>query len=149
MTVKVTVQAETWWVREPDPTDRWDAGVEDGHISSVCAELSDESVLEASLHSRYGMSYTYDLEAIEGDTVYVVIGAYRSHDTFGSRAGYFHILMVTRSYEKAMDLAGAAERSKDFELEHDGVTYYLPWTSSTEELQEVRVWDCYLRPRLD
>ncbi len=152
MTVKVTVETETWWVRHPDPTDTWDAGCEDGRVSSVMAEVSTEQADKDTTFYGYGhMPVVFDCDAVEGETVFVVAADYTGGSTFGTSAGYFHVLTVTKSFEEATNLAQAAEAvtSGQFEFEHNGTKYYVPWTGYFERLKEVRVWDCYLRPRLD
>lgn len=152
MAVKVTVETETWVTREPDPSDSWDAGSEEGRVSSVRAEVStDEPERDFTFYGRGHMPVTFDCDAVEGETVFVVVADYGSGSTFGTFGGYFHVLTVTKSYEEAMGVARAAEvvTSSQFEFKHNGVTYYAPWTGYFETLNEVRVWDCYLRPRLD
>ena len=152
MAIEVFVETETWWVREPDPTDRWDAGCEDGRVVSVEARVTTtEADANYTFYGRGHMPVVFDCEAVEGETVFVVVADYTSGSTFGTSAGYFHILTVTKSFEGAMGLARAAEAvpKHDFEFEYNGTQYYVPWTGYFETLKEVRVWDCYLRPRLD
>lgn len=152
MTIKVIVETETWTVREPDPTDPWDAGNEDGRVSAVTAEVSTEDIsVDHTFYGRGHMPVIFNCDAVEGETVFTVVADYGSGSTFGTFGGYFHILTVTKSYEEAMGLARAAEtlNRSEFEFEYNGVTYYAPWTGYFERLNEVRVWDCFLRPRLD
>lgn len=152
MAVKVIVETETWVTRERDPEDEWDAGDEDGRVSWVSAEVCTEGADENyTFYGRGHMPVVFDCDAAEGDTVFVVVADYTSGSTFGTSAGYFHILTVTKSYEEAVELARAAEAvtQSQFEFEHNGIKYHVPWTGYFERLQEVRVWDCFLRPRLD
>jgi len=152
MTVRVTVETETWQTRAPDPTDSWDAGDEDGRVSWVSAEVCTDGADENyTFYGQGRMPVVFDCDATEGETVFVVVADYTSGSTFGTSAGYFHILTVTKSLEEAMELARAAEAvpRSQFEFEHAGTKYYVPWTGYFERLQEVRVWDCYLHPRLD
>lgn len=152
MSVKVWVETETWWVREPDPTDRWDAGWQDGRVTDVRAEVSTEAGRgDQTLYGRGGFPETYECDAVEADTVFVVVADFTSGSTFGTTAGYFQILTVTKSYEEAIGLARAAEAvpGGQFQFEFNEVQYYVAWTGHFESLKEVRVWDCYLRPRLD
>lgn len=152
MAVKVIVETETWVTRERDPEDEWDAGDEDGRVSWVSAEVCTEDADENyTFYGQGHMPVIFNCDAVEGDTVFVVVADYTSGSTFGTSAGYFHILTVTKSYEEAMELARTAEAvtQSQFKFEHDGVEYYVPWTGYFERLNEVRVWDCFLRPRLD
>jgi hypothetical protein len=150
--IEVLVETETWWVKEPDPTDRWDAGCQDGRVVGVEARVTTTEVdTDYTFYGRGHESVVFGCDAMEGETVFVVVADYTSGSTFGTSAGYFHVLEVTKSFEKAMGLARAAEAvsKREFEFEYDGARYYVPWTGYFEQLKEVRVWDCYLRPRLD
>lgn len=152
MSVMVWVETETWWVRKPDPTDKWDAGRQDGRVVDVRAGISSDPAEEyPTLYGRGGLAGTYDCDAMEGDTVFVVVADFTSGSTFGTTAGYYQILSVTKDFEDAMGLARAAEavRGSQFEFEYNDVQYYVGWTGYFESLKEVRVWDCFLRPRLD
>ncbi len=152
MAVEVLVETETWWVRQPDPTDRWDAGCQDGRVTDVTARVTmDQADEDYSFYGRDHMPVVFDCDATERDTVFVVVADYTSGSTFGTSAGYFHILRVTKDFNEAMDLARAAEAvpRSQFEFEYNGTKYHVPWTGYFETLKEIRVWDCYLRPRLD
>jgi hypothetical protein len=150
MAVKVRVETETWMVKEPDPADEWDHGTEDGFVALVEAEYVNEPATEnRTFYGRSGMRFIFDCDAVPGDMVFVVVADYRSTSTFGTTAGYFHVLAVTKSYEDAVGLATAARGAQGSLLEHEGVTYYTPWTGTCEELNDVWVWDCHLLPRLD
>jgi hypothetical protein len=152
MAVEVHVEKQEWCSREPDPEDSWDAGDYDGYVDSVEAFWVDRPADPIQWH---GSTFEAD-GAVPGDRVYVVVADYASGSTFGTTAGSHEVLNVFKSGAAALGLAQAAEQFTGaerapgslatWEFEHDGQKYYASWLGYFENLRDVRVWDCFLRP---
>lgn len=152
MAIEVSVEKQEWCVRPADPDDQWDAGDYDGRVSWVQATWSNEPADPIGWRGSL-----FDVPGVKlGDTVYVVVADYTSGSTFGTSAGSVEVLDVFASADAAFALARAAEafsggsRSAGtlaaWEFEHGGKKYYASWLGYFENLKEVRVWDCFVRP---
>lgn len=142
MTVEVLVDTVTSWAREPDPNSTTDCGEEAGHVHHVEVFYTESKADPIRWRGKFFAS-----GAAVGDTVYVVVADYLGGDTFGVYAGYYEIVDVLADQEAAEALAQAA-RSVGYSLKfvHNGQDYTAGWNGYFDQLQEIKVWACPVRP---
>lgn len=118
--VKIDVDTNWWWVREPSGDD-WDNGTKDGDVSIERATIVSEDNYDV---------VGIDADLKEGDIVYLVWARYGTGDSFGSYGGNYVLL------DLLTDEALAYAKRDYYETVND---YSVPWTGYFEWLQDLHV----------
>lgn len=143
----IQIILDTWQYEtsEADPNDSWDRPDTAMELRNVSA-ITTSNRVEVGYRGWYGND-TFDVAPNEHGLVYAVIARYSSGDTFGRDDGRVAVMDVFDNNEDAAALTEALEDSVrdksqavvDFELNHNGRDYYLPWVGYFEHLENVDV----------
>lgn len=143
--IQVIVETTEYETSEPDPEDSWDRANTQMEVVGVSA-IKTSKRIEIDKRGWYGVD-VFDVEPNEQGFVYAVIARYSTGDTFGRDDGRVQVMDVFDNNENAAALTEALECSGtdksqavvDFELNHAGREYYLPWVGHFEHLENVDV----------
>lgn len=134
----VSLNIYNYTVREPDPSDSWGIGDDDGYLESISARVIRD--WEDGHYNYPGSeSYSPEWESEPGSQVIAVYATYTSGCTFGRTGLQGSILGVfpMSEYESAEELLRKAEDPKS--------EMYKPWIGYFEELQELTMGSVWIR----
>lgn len=142
--VVVSAETEVYTVREPDPTDSWDIGDEEGHVVGTVGWIVPIA------NAYYGSSCGKDMDDVSpGDTVWAVVVDYESGCTFGRTGGHSKVVDIFKNSATANALRTALENSGDaWEVDFEGQRYYCgDWKGYFESLNAIGIWPTTLQNR--
>jgi hypothetical protein len=138
----IVISVDTWTksVGGYNPDDSWSRDSSEGGISAVHARTLREGEDEHSYY--YGMSWQGELDVLPGDTVFAVVAAYTTGDTFGYDGGNAQVLdaFVYDDRAKAYELQKAAEKATYGGFTFYGKEYYPNWVGYFESLDSLQVY---------